>query len=75
MSKPLTLLNREDKGDVDPDSRDYFAPKLSARFPSYFLDFYTFARFLVIQPDAVLLKRRLGEKHEIPAAAAIMAIV
>ena len=75
MSKPLTLLNREYKGDVDPDSRSVSAPKLSARSPSYFGSFYIFARFLVLLMCAALMKRRLGQTHGIPDAAAIMAIV
>ena len=75
MSKPLTLLNREYKGDVDPDSRSVSAPKLSARSPSYFRSFYIFARFLALQMGAALMKRRRRQKHGIPYAAAIMAIV
>jgi hypothetical protein len=75
MSKPLTLLNREHKGDVDPASQSLFAQKLSARFPSYFCDFCAFTRFLVLQMSAALVKRCLRQKHEIPDPAAIMAIV
>jgi hypothetical protein len=75
MSKPLTLLNREHKGDVDAASQSFFAQKLSARFPSYFCDFCAFTRFLVLQMSAALVKRCLRQKHEIPDPAAIMAIV
>ena len=75
MSKPLTLLNREDKGDVDPGSRDVFAQMASACFPSYFDDFCALARFLMLQTHAALRKRCLRPKHEIPPTAAIMAIV
>ena len=75
MSKPLTLLNREDKGDVDPGSQRFTARKLSTRFPSYFSDFCAFRRFLVLQMSAAFLKRRLRRKCQIPPAAACMAIV
>jgi hypothetical protein len=75
MSKPLTLLNREHKGDVDAASQSFFAQKLSARFPSYFCDFCAFTRFLVLQMSAALVKRCRRQKHEISHPAAIMAIV
>jgi len=75
MSKPLTLLNREDKGDVDPGSRDFFAETPSARFPSYFDDFCAFARFLMLQLNAACNKRVVPCKRKFPLAAAIMAIV
>ena len=75
MSKPLALLNREDKGDVDPGSRGFFSQKVSARFRSYFDDFGAFARFLMLQMGAVLRKRRVRPKHEISPTAAFMAIV
>ena len=75
MSKPLTLLNREDKGDVDPVPRDVFAKTLSACFPSYFGDFCAYARFLMLQTHTAVRKRLVRPKHEIPPAAAIMAIV
>jgi hypothetical protein len=75
MSKPLTLLNREDKGDVDPGSPDGFARILSARFPSYFGDFCAFARFSMFQLNAASRKRAVSRKTKFPLAAAIMAIV
>jgi hypothetical protein len=75
MSKPLTLVNREYKGDVDPGSRGFFAQKLSTRSPSYFGPFWLFSPFLVVQMSAALVKRRLRQKHGIPHAAAFMAIV
>ena len=75
MSKPLTLLNREDKGDVDPGSPDGFAQKLSAHFPSYFGDFCAFAQFLMLSMNAACKKRILLWKKKFPLAAAFMAIV
>jgi len=75
MSKPLTLLNREDKGDVDPGSRDFFAETPSARFPSYFGDFDIFNLFLLLRAGAQLSQRRTGSKREFPLITAFMAIV
>jgi hypothetical protein len=78
MSKPLTLRNREDKGDVDLDSLTRFQSfpcNRNIRFPSYFDDFYNFSCFLALSLRATLTKRRFGRKHEITPAAAIMAIV
>ncbi len=75
MSEALTLVNREFNRDVAPSSRPSFALNVNARFPSYFGDFCSFKRFLVLQMPAALAKRRLGPKREIPPAAAFMAIV
>jgi len=75
MSNALTLPNREHKGDVDPRSLWRFARKVSGHLPSYFRRFCVFARFLPLQMSAALVKRRLPQKHRIPPAAAIMAIV
>jgi len=75
MSKPLTLLNREYKGDVDPASRRFLSQKPNARSPSYFRSFCIFARFLALQMGAALVRRRLRQNFGIPYAAAIMAIV
>jgi hypothetical protein len=75
MTKPLTLLNREDKGDVDPELRDVFAPTPSVCFPSYFDDFCALARFLTLQMNAACNKRVVPWKRKFPLAAAIMAIV
>ena len=75
MSKPLTLLNREDKGDVDPGSHRFIARNLSARFPSYFTDFYVFSRFLMLRMNTTFRKRLVRSKCKIPLAAAFMAIV
>jgi len=75
MSKPLTLLNREDKGDVDPGSQRFIARKLSASFPSYFNDFYAFSRFLMLRLNAACRKRLLRSKRKVPLVAASVAIV
>jgi hypothetical protein len=75
MSKPLTLLNREDKGDVDPGSQSFIARKLSARSPSYFTDFCVFSRFLMLRMNTAFRKRLVRSKLKIPLAAAFMAIV
>jgi hypothetical protein len=75
MTKPLTLRNREDKGDVDPRSADSFPQKWNARFPSYFDDFCIFSRFLALSMRAALTKRRPRREHKITPAAANMAIV
>ena len=75
MTKPLTLLNREDKGDVDLKPRDYLARKLNAGFPSYFSDFYFFTRFITLRIKAALKKCRVCSGPNFPLAAAFMAIV
>jgi len=75
MSKPLTLLNREDKGDVDPGSQRFNAHKLNASFLSYFNDFYAFSRFLMLRMNAASRKRLLRSKLKLSLAAASMAIV
>ena len=75
MSKPLTLLNREDKGDVDPGSQRFIARKLSASFPSYFNDFYAFSHSLMLRMNAASRKRLIRSKRKLPLAAASMAIV
>jgi hypothetical protein len=75
MSKPLTLLNREDKGDVGPDWQGFLGRNLSARFPSYFTDFCGFSRFLRLRMNAAFKRRLVPSKLKIPLAAAFMAIV
>ena len=75
MSKPLTLLNREDKGDVDPGSHRFIARNPSARSPSCFTDFCVFSCFLMLQMNAAGNKRVLPWKTKFPLATAIMAIV
>jgi hypothetical protein len=75
MSKPLTLLNREDKGDVDPGSHRFKARNLSARFPWCFTDFFVFSCFLTLRMNATFRKRLVRFKSKIPLAAAFMAIV
>jgi len=75
MSKPLTLLNREDKGDVDPGSQSFIARKVSASFPSYFTDFYVFSRFLMTRMNVAFRKRFVCSKLNFLLATAIMAIV
>jgi len=75
MSKPLTLLNREDKGDVDPGSDRFIARKLIVSFPSYFTDFYALSRFLILRRNAAFRKRDVHFQPEIPLTAAFMAIV
>jgi len=75
MSEALTLVNREFKEDVDSSSRRSFTLKLNAHFPSYFGDFCSFKRFLVLEMAPAFAKRRLRPKREIPPAAAFMAIV
>jgi hypothetical protein len=75
MSKPLTLRNREDKGDVDPGLREDPLRAATTVFPSYFSNFSNFFRFLALSLHTAFTKRRLGREHEITPAAAIMAIV
>ena len=75
MTKPLTLLNREDKGDVDPGSQRFVARKLSANFPSYFNDFYVVLRFLILRLNVARRKRVVYSELGIPLTAACMAIV
>jgi len=75
MTKPLTDLNREDKGDADLSLRSCAKGLLPPRFPSYFVRFWLFQRFLVLRSNPVLTTRRLRRKHDIPPATAIMAIV
>ena len=75
MSNPLTLLNREDKGDVDPGSDGFITRKLSASFPSYLTNFYVLSRFLILRRNAAFRKRLIHSQPEIPLTAAFMAIV
>jgi hypothetical protein len=75
MSKPLTLGNREDKGDIDGGFGAGVVYTLKARFPSYFDDFCLFSQFLASQTLALSKELRFAREHEIPSAAAIMAIV
>jgi hypothetical protein len=75
MSKPLTLLNREDKGYVDLGAQRFTARKPSAHLPSYFTDFCVFLRFLILRKNAAFRKRLVHSKPKIPLAAAFMAIV
>jgi hypothetical protein len=75
MSKPLTLLNREDKGDVDPGWQGFLVRNLSVRFPSCFTGFCVFSRFLILRMNAASRKRLVRSKLKIPPAAAFMAIV
>jgi len=75
MTKPLTLRNREDKEDVDLSLREYFLRTLKFTFPSCFADFCFFSQFLALPMCAAFTKRCRYQKHEIPPAAAIMAIV
>jgi hypothetical protein len=75
MSKLLTLRNREDKGDVHSGFEARLARTLKALSPSYFDGFCLFSWVLVLRAQASSKKLRLGSKHEIAPAAAIMAIV
>jgi hypothetical protein len=75
MSKPLTLRNREDKGDIDRAFEAAFLRRLNSLFPSYFDDFRLFSRFSAIRIEAWSRRLRFNRKHEIAPAAAIMAIV
>lgn len=75
MSKPLTLLNREDKGYVDLGAQRFIARKLSANLPSYFTEFCVFLRFLMLRRNAAFKERFVRSKPKIPLAAAFMAIV
>ena len=75
MSKPLTLLNREDKGDADLGSYRFITRKLSARSPSCFTDFCVFSCSLMLGTNAAFKKRLVPSKRKIPLAAAFMAIV
>jgi len=75
MSKPLTERNREDKGDVDPDSRDNFPRTRKTCFPSYFDAFCIFSRFLILSLRGAFTKPHRDWKEEIAPAAAFMAIV
>ncbi|HVI83589.1 MAG TPA: hypothetical protein VM717_12725 [Chthoniobacterales bacterium] len=74
MSKPLTLRDREDKGDVDAGSRDSFSHERNSRFPSYFDDFCIFSRSLGLQMAAAFTRRRRHLKSNIDPATATMAI-
>jgi len=75
MSKPLTLRNREDKGEVDPGSEARLAVSLKAGFPSYFESFSQFFPFLALRTRVWSQKLRFRREHEITSAAANMAIV
>jgi hypothetical protein len=75
MSKPLTLLNREDKGDVDLGAQRFITRNASANLPSYCTEFCVFSRFLMLRRNAAFTKRLVRSKPKIPLAAAFMAIV
>jgi len=75
MSKPLTVLNREDKRELDRKLRDCSTQKPNVVSPSYFAIFSSFSPFLLNHVNARLKKRRTCEKSKIPLAAANMAIV
>jgi len=75
MTKPLTLLNREDKGVVEPGSDRFVARKLSVSFPSYLTNFYAFSRLFILRRNAAFRKRLVHSQPEIPLTAAFMAIV
>ena len=75
MSKPLTLRNREDKGEVDRGLEAHVAVCLKAGFPSYFDSFSQFFPFLALRTREWSRKLRFRQEHEITSTAAIMAIV
>ncbi len=75
MSKPLTPLNREDKGETDGELRDCCQQKLNPLFPSYFTSFLDFSPFLFNHASARLRTPSSRAKRKIPLAAANMAIV
>jgi hypothetical protein len=75
MTKPLTVPNREDKGDIDPRTPSFFAGDPNTSFPSYFTDFPNFSVFFPLRANAPLRKRSFSSRREIPLAAAFMAIV
>jgi hypothetical protein len=75
MSNPLTPQDREDKGEVVPELRNYCQQKLNARFPSYFTIFPDFSPFLFNHAIARLRTLSTRAKRKIPLAAANMAIV
>ena len=75
MSKPLTPLDREDKGEVDGALRDRCQQKPNTFFPSYFTFFSKFSPFLFNRARARLKTLSAHAKRKIPLAAANMAIV
>ncbi|HZR78431.1 MAG TPA: hypothetical protein VFA58_04440 [Chthoniobacterales bacterium] len=75
MSKPLTLRNREDKGEIDRAFEAFLPRKCSGVFPSYFDNFPHFSWFSALLRRASLQKIRSAQRPEIAPAAAIMAIV
>jgi len=75
MTKPLTLRNREDNGDIEAGSQDTFPHKRNSFFPSYFDDFRIFCRLLALPIHAAFRKRCRDWEQAISPAAAIMAIV
>ena len=75
MSKPLTLRNREDKGEVDRGLEARVTVCLKAGFPSYFDRFSQFFPFLAPWTKVWSRRLRFRQEHEITSTAAIMAIV
>jgi hypothetical protein len=75
MSDALTLLNREDKGDVDPGLQRVFTRKQAVGSPSYFAIFFTFLTFLPLRKSPASRNRQVLSKDKILRAAAFMAIV
>jgi hypothetical protein len=75
MSKPLTVRNREDKGEIDRAFEAFLPLRCGGVFPSYFDNFPHFSWFSALLTPAPLQKICPGQKPEIAPAAAIMAIV
>ena len=75
MSKPLTLRNREDKGEVNLGLEARVTVCLKARFPSYFDSFSQFFPLLALRRQMWSRRLRFRQEHEITSTAAIMAIV
>jgi len=75
MSKALTPVNQNDKGEIDSIAERLIEHASHPHFPSYFGNFGIFNPFLVLHGETPLAKRRLSKEQEFTLITAIMAIV
>ena len=75
MSKALTPLNQNDKGEIGCIAERFSARAQCADSPSYFGNFGIFNPFLMVCAEARHSKAHLGQKREFPVLTAFMAIV
>ena len=75
MSKALTPVNQNDQPVSASVADRVIANAQSVGFPSYFGNFGSFNRLLILRASARLFGRSRGNKKEFPLITAFMAIV